>query len=671
MFKRILCFCFSIVSLASAQKEYGIGIDLSIMDRLTDPRQDFSRFATGKWYDNTEIPPSEAYWGSFSEIRNRNEKNLDQILQEIAKDNSLQVNSEKMKIKNLWISSMDSTGRNKSGIKTLLKDLAQITSAKTKQDLIRICATHHRNGAGTLFSFYAYIDMKDSRRNRPYLSQGGLGLPSKEFYLSPNYAEIQKLYTEHIRRTFLLMGVSDKKAEEDSKIVFEIEKQLALGSMDNIELRDAEKQYNKMAYSSIRKSYPNINLSPYFIALGIKTPDTIIVQQPDFYKHLSRLLDSIPLVNWKTYMKWYYVHELQPYLSDDFVNENFSFYGRVLTGKTELQPRWKRAIAIVDLAMGEAMGKLFVEKHFNAEAKKRVNVMVDNLIAAFKDRISTREWMSASTKKAAIFKLDKIVRKLGFPDEWKDYSAMKITSSPLVTNMISVYNWKMQDMLSDLNKAPDKKKWGMSPPTVNAYYNPSTNEIAFPAGIMQPPFFDPSADDAFNYGIMGAVIGHELTHGFDDEGSKFDAEGNLVTWWAEEDISRFEALTLPLVKQFDGYVAIDTFHVKGRLTLGENIADLGGLTMAYYAYKKSLGGSKSEVREGFTGEQRFFLAWAQGWRTKMRDNYLKQMVATNPHSPANFRAMGPPSNMPEFYEAFGVREGDAMYRKKESRVEIW
>ena len=467
------------------------------------------------------------------------------------------------------------------------------------------------------------------------------------------------------------MKFSAADAQRFSKIAYRIEKELALCSMSNIELRNVEKQYNKLAFSQIRKIAPAIPFDAYFASLGIKNPDSIIVQQPDFYKRLSFLVDSIPLADWKIYMRWYFVHELQPYLSDDLVDENFNFYGKVLSGKTALQPRWKRAVALVDLAMGEALGKLFVERHFNQQAKQRVNVMVDNLIAAFKDRISSRQWMSESTKKAAILKLDMVVRKLGFPDEWKNYSAMKVTAAPLAKNIMEVYRWKMADMLSDLNKSPDKKKWGMSPPTVNAYYNPSTNEITFPAGIMQPPFFDPSADDAFNYGIMGAVIGHELTHGFDDEGSKFDGEGNFSAWWETKDVEKFESLTQPLVRQFNNYVAIDTFHVKGQLTLGENIADLGGLTMAYYAYKKSLGNKKSDIREGFSGEQRFFLAWAQGWRSKMRDNYLKQMVATNPHAPANFRASGPLSNMPEFHEAFQVKEGDAMFRAGIDRVEIW
>jgi putative endopeptidase len=336
-----------------------------------------------------------------------------------------------------------------------------------------------------------------------------------------------------------------------------------------------------------------------------------------------------------------------------------------------MKPRWKRVTNSTDRALGDALGKMFVAKFFNLDAKKRVNIMVDNLIAAFKERIKTRVWMSESTKIAAISKLDKVYRKLGYPDKWEDYSKLRINQKSYVNNYMESNKWQMAKNLADMYKPVDKTKWGMTPPTVNAYYNPSTNEICFPAGIMQPPFFDPAADDAFNYGIMGAVIGHELSHGFDDQGSQFDGDGNFVTWWAKEDVDKFKKMTEGLVNQFDNYVAIDTFHVNGKLTLGENIADLGGLTMAYYAYKKSLNGKASDTKEGYTGEQRFFLSWAQGWKIKMRDASLKQLVATNPHSPGYFRAIGTPSNMQEFYDAFQVKEGDKMYRPKSLRVEIW
>ena len=666
-FKFILPFLFPFAA-ALAQNNYGIGIDLSIIDRSADPKQDFARFASGKWDDKAVIPPTESSWGSFSEIRQRNENNLLNIVQELAKNKSLQQGSDAKKVQDLWLSAMDSVARNKNGIMPLKPEMDLIESIKTKDDLISAVAKLNVIGVNALFSFYVYIDFKNSNINRPYLSQGGIALPSRDYYLSPNYTEIQSEYKKHIGRSLKMLKIKSKK---DAELVYEIEKQLSVGSMGLIELRDVEKQYNKFSAAELSKLSPSINFNLYFSQLGLKTPDTIVVQQPEFYKRISRLIDSIPVASWKTYLKWTLIHEMQPYLSDDAVKENFSFYGKVMTGQTQMRPRWRRSLSLVDAALGEALGKLFVEKHFNADAKRRVNTMVDNLVSAFKERIDNRPWMSEQTKKVAIQKLDKVVRKLGYPDKWQDYSKMKIETVEYVRNVMEVNRWKTEDMLADMNRAPDKTRWGMTPPTVNAYYNPSTNEITFPAGIMQPPFFDPQADDAFNYGIMGAVIGHELSHGFDDEGSNFDGDGNFVTWWAPEDVERFKARTDQLVKQFDNYVAIDTFHVKGKLTLGENIADLGGLTMAYYAYRKSLGGKPSEVRDGFSGEQRFFISWAQGWKTKMRDNYLKQMVATNPHAPARFRAMGPLTNMPEFYEAFSVKEGDKMYKPKAERVEIW
>ncbi|MFN5183082.1 MAG: M13 family metallopeptidase [Bacteroidota bacterium] len=665
---KLLFPTFFLAVFSFAQNKYGVGIDLSIIDRSTDPKQDFARFASGKWDDAAVIPPTESSWGSFSEIRQRNETNLLNIIQELSKNKSLAAGSDEKKIQDLWNSAMDSVSRNKKGVKPLKAELEMIESIKSKEDLIATVAKLNIIGVNAVFSFYVYIDAKNSSINRPYLSQGGTALPSRDYYLSPNYAEIQKQYKEHISRTLKMIKV---KSKQDIASVYEIEKQLAIGSMNLIELRDVEKQYNKYSSAELNKLCPSLNFNLYFSQFGIKTPDTLIVQQPEFYKNLSKLMDSVPLTAWKTYLKWSLIHEMQPYLSDDLVKEQFSFYGQVMTGQKQMRPRWRRSLSMVDAALGEALGKIFVEKHFNAEAKRRVNVMVDNLVLAFKDRISNRPWMSEQTKKVAIQKLDKVVRKLGYPDKWQDYSKMKIEAVDFVRNVIEVNKWRTADMLADLQRAPDKTRWGMTPPTVNAYYNPSTNEITFPAGIMQPPFFDPQADDAFNYGIMGAVIGHELSHGFDDEGSNFDGDGNFVTWWAEEDIERFKQRTEKLVRQYDNYVAIDTFHVKGKLTLGENIADLGGLTMAYYAYKKSLGGKPSEVRDGFSGEQRFFISWAQGWKTKMRDNFLKQMVATNPHSPARFRAMGPLTNMPEFYEAFNVKEGDKMYKQKDDRVEIW
>jgi putative endopeptidase len=383
------------------------------------------------------------------------------------------------------------------------------------------------------------------------------------------------------------------------------------------------------------------------------------------------MIKTVPMDNWKVYLKWRLAHEAATYMSSDFEKENFSFYGTQMSGAKQMKPRWKRTLKTIDGGVGEALGQIFVDKYFNADAKKRVNGMVDNLFASFKQRIETRDWMSTETKGKAIDKLGKITRKLGYPDKWKDYSKLAIKNDSYLANTFRSSEFAVDEMLGYIGKPVDKTKWGMTPPTVNAYYNPPNNEIVFPAGIMQPPFFNPAADDAMNYGVMGAVIGHELTHGFDDQGCKFDGEGNMTNWWTDEDKKKFDDRTAVVRDQFSNYVALDTIHVNGQLTLGENIADLGGLTMSYYAYKKSLNGAKSPVIDGYTGEQRLFIAWAQAWKIMFRPEYLKQMVTTNPHSPGNFRANGPLTNMKEFYEAFDVKEGYKMYKPAEQRAEVW
>jgi len=442
--------------------------------------------------------------------------------------------------------------------------------------------------------------------------------------------------------------------------------------MGRIELRDPDKQYNKLTKVDFFNKQANLDLNSYIVAAGATAPFIdVIVRQPLYFDKLNQVINTVSIADWKTYLRWCTAHQTASFLSAAFVKENFSFYSATLQGAKEMKPRWKRVSATIDGSIGEALGQIFVDKYFDAESKKKVNTMVDNLFTAFKERINTRVWMSDVTKQKALEKLGKIMRKLGYPDKWKDYSTLDIKNDSYVANVLRSNHYEYKRMIDKIGKPVDKTEWGMSPPTVNAYYNPSYNEIVFPAGIMQPPFFNAKADDAANYGVMGAVIGHELTHGFDDQGAKYDADGNLKDWWTAEDMKNFESRTGLVREQFDAYVAIDTLHVNGQLTLGENIADLGGLTMSYYAYKLSLKGAKSKVIDGFTGEQRFFIAWAQGWKTLSRDEALKQLIATNPHSPGNFRVLGPLSNMKEFYEAFNVKEGNKMYRPDNKRAEIW
>lgn len=657
--------------IASAQTK-NIGINLKNIDKNADPKADFFQYANGTWLKDAVIPPSETYLGSFNEIRDRNEANLKSLLVEVSADKAAKPGSNRQKIRDFYNLAMDSVKLEKDGIKPLAADFAMIDKIANKTDLLKAMASFHTRAIGTGFGFFIFPDFKNSNAHSAYFSQGGFNLPDKDFYFEAQYAELKKAYAQHIENMFLLLGQAPEYAKAAAASVMKIEEGLAVNAMGSVEQRDIAKQYNKFSKADFAKNTSNINWDTYFASIGMKTtPAEVIVTQPKFFDKLNEMMNSVSIQDWKNYMKWSLIHEASPRLSSKFVEENFSFYNATLSGAKMMKPRWKRSSQAVDATLGEALGQLYVEKYFTADAKKRVNQLVDNLLAAYKQRLSTRDWMSDETKKQAQAKLDKIVRKLGFPDKWKDYSKLDVKNDAYVLNVFRAANFEYKTMLGYYGQPVDKTKWNITPPTVNAYYNPSANEVVFPAGIMQPPFFDATADDAFNYGCMGAIIGHELTHGFDDEGSQFDADGNLKNWWTEEDLKKFESKTSILVNQFNNYVAIDSTHVNGQLTLGENIADLGGLTMAYYAYKMSLGGKKSEVIEGYTGEQRFFLSWAQGWKTVMRPQALKQLVATNPHSPGYFRAIGPLSNMPEFYEAFGVKEGDKMYRPKETRADIW
>lgn len=648
------------------------GINLNYIDKSVDPRDDFYQFANGTWLKNNQIPGNETSWGSFNEIIDRNNDNLKKILEECAADKMAKPNTNKQRIRDFYLSGMDTAKLEKEGMNPLKPFIAAIDKIKTNTEFFKTIGNFHRQGIQCVFSFYVFSDLKNSVMNTQYFGQGQLGLPDKMFYTDAKYEKMREAYKKHLENMFSLLGHYPESAKKYADMVFNLESKLADASMGRLELRNPEAQYNKFTRDEFFKKHGSLDFTTYLTALGVKASFTdAVVNQPLFYEKLNDLVKSVPMEDWKVYLKWRLVHEAAPYLSPAFEKENFSFYGTVMSGAKEMKPRWKRTLRTIDGSVGEALGQIFVDKYFNSDAKKKVNSMVDNLFASFKQRIETRDWMSAETKVKGIDKLAKITRKLGFPDKWKDYSKMVIKNDSYFNNVLRSSEFAVNEMLGYLGKPVDKTKWNMTPPTVNAYYNPPNNEIVFPAGIMQPPFFNPAADDAFNYGVMGAVIGHELTHGFDDQGCKFDGSGNMVNWWTEEDKKKFDERTAVVRDQFSAYVAIDTLHVNGQLTLGENIADLGGLTMTYYAYKKSLNGAKSPVIDGYTGEQRFFIAWAQAWKVMMRPEYLKQMIATNPHSPGNFRANGPLTNMKEFYEAFDVKEGNKMYKPANKRAEVW
>ncbi len=647
------------------------GINLSYIDSSVSPKNDIYKFANGKWLSTKKIPASDGAWGSFNEIDERNTANLKSLMSIVSKDTKALLGSNNQKLRDFYITAIDSAKIDKAGLNPISADLAAIDLIKTIDDVIKTSALLNKKAVGGIIGFYVTSDYKSSNTNASYLAQSGLGLPDKDFYFEPQYESVKTEYINHITRMFECFGNNPEAAKANSTTIMKIETELAKNCQNAVEQRDPQKQYNPFTKAELVKITPNVNWEIYFATIGINTPEIIILNQPKFYEGLNTIIKSISVAEWKVFLNWNLLQSAAPYLSSKFVKESFKFNGTVLSGKKEMKPRYKRVQSATDEALGEALGKLYVEKYFDANSKKKVNEMVDNLIAAYRVRINSRDWMSAETKAQAQLKLDKVIKKLGFPDTWIDYSSLNIGTESYWKNVSGGREFQFQRMLNKIGKPVDKMEWGMTPPTVNAYYNPSSNEIAFPAGIMQVPFFDVNADDAFNYGVMGSVIGHELTHGFDDQGSQFDADGNLKMWWTETDYKNFTEKTKVIIDQFDSYVAIDTLHVNGELTQGENIADIGGLTMAYYAYQKSLNGKKSPIMSGFTGEQRFFIAWAQGWKTLMRDAYLKQLIATNPHSPGNFRAFAPLSNMQEFYDAFGVKEGDGMFRPVAKRVNIW
>ena len=647
------------------------GIILSYIDSTVSPKNDMYHFANGKWLKTQQIPGSDGSWGSFNEINERNLANLKTLMGDITKDATAPAGSNKQKLKDFYLVGMDSTKTDKDGIKPISGDLAAIDLIKTKNDLIKTTAMLNKKGVSGMLGFYIYSDFKNSNENTCYLGQTGIGLPDRDFYFDAQYEPVKKEYQEHVARMFECLGNYPESAITNAAIVMKIETELAKVSQNATEQRDVEKQYNAFTKAELVKLTPNVNWDLYYLTIGIKTPEKVVLNNVKYYEGLNTIINSTSLADWKIFLKWKLIAEAAPYLSNKFIAESFKFNGTVLAGKKTMKPRYKRVQGALDEALGEALGKFYVEKYFNGDSKKKVNIMVDNLVASYRERLNSRDWMSAETKVEGQKKLDKLIRKLGFPDTWINYTALAVGKESYWKNVCAGRKFQYGRMIAKIGKPVDRMEWGMTPPTVNAYYNPTSNEIAFPAGIMQVPFFDPNADDAFNYGVMGAIIGHELTHGFDDQGAQFDADGNLKMWWSKTDYENFKAKTKLIIEQFNGYVAIDTLHVNGELTQGENIADLGGLTMSYYAYKKSLNGAKSPIMAGFTGEQRFFIAWAQGWKTLIRDASLKQQIATNPHSPGNFRAIAPLSNMTEFYEAFSVKEGDGMYRPADKRVNIW
>ena len=640
-------------------------LDISSHDTSEKPQSNFYLFANGDWLKKTEIPASQSSWGAFTTLRDSTTFRLHRILDSLTGITGAVKGSVAQQTGDLFASAMDSLGIEKKGFLPVKEELDRISAVNSKAGLFQEIATEYAVNHGPFFNFYVTPDDRDSRFNAAHFDQGGLGLPSRDYYFKTDSTtiNIREAYINYITRIFILTGKSPAESAAAAKSVFELETALAKNSKSPVDLRDPIANYNKVVVK------PNTEFNKLLGVLGVST-DTILVGQPGFYKGLYSLLNSTSLETLKNYLRFHVVNDDADYLSHDFVDAKFA-YTQLLTGQKQMKERWKRMTNMVDEQLGDNLGQIYVQKYFTAADKERISQLVDNIISTYGERIQQLDWMSDSTKQKALVKLHAIVKKVGFPDKWKDYSSIVITKDDIVANLRGTANYRYKRDLAKIGKPVDRTEWQMTPPTINAYYDPTQNNINFPAGILQPPFYFSHGDDAVNYGGIGLVIGHEITHGFDDQGRQYDGDGNLKDWWSAEDAKKFKERAQHIIDQYDGYVAVDTLHINGQLTEGENIADNGGLVIAYAAFKKTAQGKDSVKINGYTPDQRFFLSHAQVWKIKSRPAAMRTQALTNPHSASMWRVNGPLSNMPSFYAAFDVQPTDSMYRPDSIRVKIW
>jgi predicted metalloendopeptidase len=646
------------------------GFEASEMDTSASACREFYRYAVGGWLQKNPVPADYPSWGAFNELAERNREALRQILERLSKSDAV-AGSEERKLGDFYGSCMDEASIEAQGAKPLAEELRRIAAITTLPELEAEIARLQTFGVNAAFQFGSEQDRKDSESVISSAAQGGLGLPERDYYTKTDKEskELRAKYVSHVAKLLALAGEKKAGASAHARTVLAFETKLAMASMTPIEQRDPIATFNKMGAAQLSKLTPNFSWSSYFKTIGATDNVAVNVQQPKFFQQFSKQMTGEPLATWKIYLKWQLLSAAAPYLSKAFVDEDFDFNERTLQGTQQILPRWKRCVSATDQAMGFALGRPYVAQYFPPESKVRMDQLVKNLIAALSEDLATLPWMSEATSKAALEKLSAFAQKIGYPDKWRDYSALAIAKGPYVSNVIAGTLFEFHRDLAKIGKPVDRTEWGMTPPTVNAYYNPLKNEIVFPAGILQPPFFDRKADDAVNYGAIGAVIGHEMTHGFDDQGRKFDAKGNLTDWWTKDDAAQYEARAGCVEKQFSGYEVEPGLHEKGQLVLGESIADLGGLSIAYRAMRKALEGKPEPAPiDGLTADQRFFLGWARVWATNDRPEFARLMVNVNPHPLDRFRAIGPPSNMAEFAKAFSCKAGDPMVRAEACRI---
>ena len=657
------------------------GVETQYADDSIRIQDDFYQHVNGKWLANTEIPADKPGYGAFTKLDDDAQEQLRGLVERAAKDAGS--DADKKKIGDLYNSFMDEATLETRGLKPLEKDFALIDAVKDKKELAALIGTLGKrlsqpgdfgpNETTLPFVVYVHQDNRDSTRYTADLQQSGIGLPDRDYYLKNDDAKLKLIrtqYQQHVEKMLQMTG--DKDAAKNAKDIVALETALAKLQWDKVALRDPIKGYNKVMLVDLPKLAPGFDWNGFFAAADIagKT-DYVIVGQPSYITGFDKVLAKTPLPLWKTYFKWHVLNDSANLLAKDFVTENFAFKGTALRGVPQDRPRWKRAVRLVETAIGESLGKLYVAQYFPPENKARVEALVNNLLATYKQGIEALDWMSADTKKEAQAKLAKIAVKIGYPDKWRDYSRLDIAKDDLLGNVRHANEFEYARTINKLKEPIDRGEWGMTPQTVNAEYNPELNDITFPAAILQPPFFNVKADDAVNYGAIGGVIGHEISHAFDDQGSQYDGDGNLRDWWTKEDHAKFAAKTKALIAEYDAFSPLQGYHVNGALTLGENIADNSGLAIAYKAYGLSLSGKDAPKIDGFTGDQRFYIGFAQVWREKLRDNYAIELIKTDPHSPPAFRANGTVVNQLGFYTAFDVKEGDKMYVPPEQRVGIW
>ena len=647
------------------------GIEQGNMDKSVRPQDNFYRYINGGWINKNTIPDDKTAIGSFYDLRDKADDDVKAIIENLAATSDLKMGSDEQKVADLFRSYMNSEQRNIAGITPIQSIITAINNLQNKDELAEFFGKYSSAGINTPLALYISVDAKNSSSYAIHIWQNGLNLPDKDYYFNETerFVDLRSGYVTHIENMYNLAGISNGK--NAAKSIMALETSLAEFHWTRVESRDSEKRYNKFATKELNSITSKFNWQAFLAAEGVASQKDIIINQPDFIEGFGEVFDQTSLETWKQYLTFNTLNAFSSYLSADLDNESFDFFSKQLNGRKEQRPQWKRGVAVVNRNLGEVIGKVYVTRHFTPQAKSRMSTLVENLRDAYGSSIDDLEWMSDNTKKAAHVKLTAFTPKIGYPDQWEDYSKLSINSDDLVGNIIRSRKVSSEKEISKLGGPIRKWEWGMTPQTVNAYYNPTVNEIVFPAAILQAPFFNMKADDAVNYGGIGAVIGHEMGHGFDDQGSKYDDKGNLRNWWTEQDLKEFSTRTKALVEQYGNYQVFDDLNVNGKLTLGENIGDLSGVTIAYKAYKASLNGKESPVIDGLTGDQRFFMGYAQIWRSKIVEKSLRNRVATDPHSPGEFRALGSLSNMNEFYKAFDVQEGDAMYIAPEKRVKIW